>query len=482
MHAPMSLTTRTLLTTVASLVVFVAATAGFVYSTEKAEALARHDAHLEDMATALARAEVGVLLPRALTMDSQTFQERLESEKPFPNWRRGRHHRNMQMMPPEERRTMIPAGEKVLIRLISRQGQAVKIRLDTPLHAGLGNQTVDGEAQRVYTIFLPTGRYTSVAEPIAIREEAAKEAAVTAVMPLLVLLPLLVGVIGFVLWFSLRPLKRAAAEVAARQGDDLTPLSVKDAPAEVVPFIESVNGLLGKVNAARIREIRFTADAAHELRSPLTSMTIEADHLAKLPMSPEAQSIVDNLQSGLRRSVHQLSQLLHFARAQSGEKKESERRDSEPWYLSELTSEILEPLLPLMEEKAIDFSVEGLENEKDPVKNIAKSFIHAILRNLLENALRYTPEKGRVELTVERCDTTLILEVKDSGPGIPESERNKVFDPFYRITGTKVTGTGLGLSIVKTYADKVGAAVTLADAQRSAPHGLLARVVIPLKN
>ncbi len=482
MQAPMSLTTRTLLTTVASLVVFVAATAGFVYSTEKTEALARHDAHLEDMATALARAEVGVILPRALTMDSQSFQHRLESEKPFPDWRRGRHHRHMQtMMPPEARRTMIPAGEKVLIRLISRQGQAVKVRLATPLHAGLGTQTVDGEAQRVYTIFLPTGRYTSVAEPVAIREEAAKAAAVTAVMPLLVLLPLLVGVIGWVLWVSLRPLKRAAAEVAARKGDDLTPLSVKDAPAEIVPFIESVNGLLGKVNAARLREIRFTADAAHELRSPLTSMTIEADHLAKLPLSPEAKPIVDNLQSGLRRSVHQLSQLLHFARAQSGENKESERRDSEPWYVSELTSEILEPLLPLMEKKAIDFSVEGLENEKEPVKNLAKSFIHAILRNLLENALRYTPEKGRVELTVERSDACLTLEVKDSGLGIPASERDKVFDPFYRITGTKVTGTGLGLSIVKTYANKVGAAVTLSDAHPTEPHGLLARVVIPLK-
>lgn len=485
MMAPMSLMTRTLLATVTGLVLFVAGTAAFVYTSEEAKALLQHDAHLEDMATALARAEVGVLLPRALTMDSATFQKRLESEKPFPSLRRGQHHRHLEsVMPSVERRTLIPPGQKVLIRLIAKQGQAVRVRLDDPLPAGLSTQTVKGEAQRVYTIFLPTGRYTSVAEPMAIREEAAKEAAKTAVMPLLILLPLLVGVIGFVLWFSMRPLKRAALDVAKRRGDDLTPLDVKDAPAEVVPFIESVNGLLEKVNAARLREIRFTADAAHELRSPLTSLTIEADHLAKLPMTDEAKPIVDNLQSGLRRSVHQLSQLLHFARAQSGERKESERRDSEPWYVSELTSDILEPLLPLMEEKAIDFSVEGLEDEKEPVKNVAKSFIHAILRNLIENALRYTPARGRVELKVERTETALRLTVTDTGPGIPEAQRQKVFDPFYRMPGMKVTGTGLGLSIVKTYADKVGARVTLSDARVATPSqskGLKAEVLVPLK-
>lgn len=482
MKAPMSLTTRTLLATVTGLVLFVAGTAAFVYTSEEEAALLRNDAHLEDMAVALARAEVGVLLPRALTMDGETFQKRLESEKPFPSLRRGRHHRHLEsVMPANERRTLIPAGQKVLIRLIAKQGQAVRVKLDDPLPAGLSTQIVNGEAQRVYTIFLPTGRYTSVAEPAAIREEAAKAAAWTAVMPLLILLPLLAGVIGFVLWVSLKPIKRAALEVAGRPADDLTPLNLKDVPAEVVPFIESVNGLLDKVRAARLREIRFTADAAHELRSPLTSLTIEADHLAKLPMPDEAKPIVDNLQSGLRRSVHQLSQLLHFARAQSGERKESERRDAAPWYVSELTSDILEPLLPLMEDKAIDFSVDGLEDEKEPVRNVARSFVHAILRNLIENALRYTPQEGRVELKVERGSDTLTLTVSDTGPGIPEAEREKVFDPFYRIAGSGVTGTGLGLSIVKTYADKAGATVSLSDARPSAPKGLKARVVVPLK-
>ena len=486
MQVSMSLTTRTLLTTAASLVIFVAGTAAIVYSTAREEALARNDVHLSDVATALARAEVGVVLPRALTMDGESFQERIESEKPLPGIFRGPHHRQPVVKPnpgnpPRQRRTQIPAGEKVLIRLLDKQGQAVRTRLEEPLPAGLATGVVAGEAYRIYTIFLPTGRYTSVAEPIAIREIAAKEAALTAVLPLMVLLPMLIGVIGFVLWTSLRPLKRAADEVAAREADDLTPLTIDGAPAEIMPFVESVNGLLAKVDAARLREIRFTADAAHELRSPLTSMTIEVDHLAKLPLNSETQTIVSNLRSGLRRSVHQLSQLLLFARAQAGEKKETEQRDSEPWFVSELTTEIIEPLIPLMEEKAIDFSVEGLENEKEPVKAVAKSFIHAILRNLLENALRYTPAHGSVALCVQRDAELLRLIVTDTGPGIPPAEREKVFDPFYRITGTKVTGTGLGLSIVKTYADKVGASVKLEDASEREPHGLKAMVEIPLQ-
>lgn len=486
MQVSMSLTTRTLLTTAASLVIFVAGTAAIVYSTAREEALARNDVHLSDVATALARAEVGVVLPRALTMDGESFQERIESEKPLPGIFRGPHHRQPVVKPnpgnpPRQRRTQIPAGEKVLIRLLDKQGQAVRTRLEEPLPAGLATGVVAGEAYRIYTIFLPTGRYTSVAEPIAIREIAAKEAALTAVLPLMVLLPMLIGVIGFVLWTSLRPLKRAADEVAAREADDLTPLTIDGAPAEIMPFVESVNGLLAKVDAARLREIRFTADAAHELRSPLTSMTIEVDHLAKLPLNSETQTIVSNLRSGLRRSVHQLSQLLLFARAQAGEKKETEQRDSEPWFVSELTTEIIEPLIPLMEEKAIDFSVEGLENEKEPVKAVAKSFIHAILRNLLENALRYTPAHGSVALCVQRDAELLRLIVTDTGPGIPPAEREKVFDPFYRITGTKVTGTGLGLSIVKTYADKVGAIVKLEDVSEREPHGLKATVEIPLQ-
>ena len=486
MQVSMSLTTRTLLTTAASLVIFVAGTAAIVYSTAREEALARNDVHLSDVATALARAEVGVVLPRALTMDGESFQERIESEKPLPGIFRGPHHRQPVVKPnpgnpPRQRRTQIPAGEKVLIRLLDKQGQAVRTRLEEPLPAGLATGVVAGEAYRIYTIFLPTGRYTSVAEPIAIREIAAKEAALTAVLPLLVLLPMLIGVIGFVLWTSLRPLKRAADEVAAREADDLTPLTIDGAPAEIMPFVESVNGLLAKVDAARLREIRFTADAAHELRSPLTSMTIEVDHLAKLPLNSETQTIVSNLRSGLRRSVHQLSQLLLFARAQAGERKETEQRDSEPWFVSELTTEIIEPLIPLMEEKAIDFSVEGLENEKEPVKAVAKSFIHAILRNLLENALRYTPAHGSVALCVQRDAELLRLIVTDTGPGIPPAERGKVFDPFYRITGTKVTGTGLGLSIVKTYADKVGAIVKLEDVSEREPHGLKATVEIPLQ-
>ena len=479
MFASKSLLSKTLVSTVLSLTAFVAVTAGFVYSNEETKALERNDAELRTVATALARAEVGVVLPKALTMASDTFEKRLESERPFPTLERGPYHRAV-TEDPRGLKT-IAAGETVLIRLMAKDGQAVVTTLDVPLSAGWMTAQLEGEAHRLYTIFLANGHYASVAEPLRLREAMAGEAALRAIVPLLCLFPVLILTIGGVLWSSMRSVKRLSQRVAGRKGEDLTPLSADDAPSELLPFIDSVNGLLRKVDEARLREIRFTADAAHELRSPLTSLTIEAEQLGKYPLPDEARGLLEHIRTGLARSVRQVSQLLHLARAQSGEDKESELRDSAPWRLSALAGDILVPLLPLIEEKSIDFSVTGLDDEDEkPVNNLVKSFIHAILRNLLENALRYTPQGGRVSLGVERTETLLTITVKDTGPGIPKEKREQVFEPFYRMT-SKVGGTGLGLAIVKTYADKLGATIKLADAEVSDPKGLKVTVRVPLK-
>ena len=133
-------------------------------------------------------------------------------------------------------------------------------------------------------LFLPGGRYTAVADPVSTREVYARSAAMTAVLPILILLPVLVIVIGLTLWRILAPIRSAARAAAERPATDLTPLPSEGVPAEVKPFVEAVNSLLGRVSEARTRELRFTADAAHELRSPLTSLTIEAEHLGRLDL------------------------------------------------------------------------------------------------------------------------------------------------------------------------------------------------------
>ena len=184
--------------------------------------------------------------------------------------------------------------------------------------------------------------------------------------------------------------------------------------------------------------------------------------------------------------MHQLSQLLHFARAQAGEA-DAPNAENESWYLSELIGRLVEPLLDAADKKGIEWLVSGVEEEnakEAAVEGVSSSALEAIRRNLLENAVRSAPEKGCVAVKVAREPEALVVSVTNDGPGIPESERERVFDPFYRIPGTGVAGTGLGLAIVKTYADRLGAVVTLEDAHPDGSdergRGLVVTVRVPM--
>lgn len=493
---------RTVAALVTALFVFTAATAYITYRNTKADALASQDVELAEVASSLARADVVNRIPGALTMAPETFERALEDEmksgpQDGPEWHgRGRMHRGMDMgrhrhmrdgncpwsgtaecliadVSPDGERMSIPAGRDVLVRMRHTGGQAEVARFDDAVKGGFSNVSINGNEHRLCLIFLPDGSYTAVADPMSVIEEEAQARAYASVTPLLILLPILLGVVAGVLWLTFRPLQRAAEEVRNRDENRWTPLPTEKVPAETRPFVEAVNDLLARVEAARVRELRFSADAAHELRSPLTSLTIEAEHLAKLPLPDEAKPVVANLTQGLERAVHQLSQLLHFARAQAGEA-DAPNAGSESWYLSELIGRLVEPLLDAADKKGIEWLVSGVEGDgtkEAPVEGISSSALEAILRNLLENAVRYSPENGRVAVRVERGADALVLSVTNDGPGIPESERTRVFDPFYRIPGTGVAGTGLGLAIVKTYADRLGAVVTLEDAHPDAADG-----------
>lgn len=486
MHWRTSLLLRTLLAVTGVTLVLTAITATVVFNNAQEEALNEQDAYLSDMTSAFARADVAAVLPRALTMSPDQFAARLESDEPL--LMRPRPHRHMmrhrRLTPPPEplRRTAIPAGEPVLVRLLNNQGRAERVRFDHTLSSGLTTEMIGGEAYRLSLIFLPNGRYTAVADPVSTREAFAKSAAFTAIMPIVILLPMVWLVIALTLWRTLKPIRQTAETVKSRPASDLTPLPTDHVPAEVEPFVASVNQLLARVNEARTRELRFTADAAHELRSPLTSLTIEAEHLSRLNLPTEAKPIVERLESGLDRAVKQVSQLLHFARAQAGEAPESLARDTQSWYLSELLGEILEPLMTQADKKALDFSVEGLDDtEEIAIEGVSRAAVQAILRNLLENAFHYTPEHGDVCLNVHQTKEALTVTVTDTGPGIAPEERDRVFDPFYRVVGSGLPGTGLGLAIVKTYANMVGATVTLDDAQPGhTPPGLKVTFHCPL--
>lgn len=517
-----SLLARTILALVVAVLIFISATTAVLFWNAREEAYADQDLALYDVAAALARADVSTVLPNALTMDPKRFAERMESAEPLPaqsemhGMHRGmmgmgmRHRMRLRMHEDEHesagyedgpmcawnadagssaRRTVIAAGEPVLVRLLSRQGQGVQAVFPEDLREGFTTTELLGAPHRLCLLFLPDGRYTAVAEPVQLQEAVVEERALAAITPLLIFAPLLALLLAATLWRAFRPLNRAAKEAGARGAADLTPLTSDGVPSEVMPLVEAVNGLLARVAAARTREIRFTADAAHELRSPLTSLTIEAEHLARMDLPQEARTIVESLESGLSRAVHQVSQLLLFARAQAGESREALLRDAHPWHASELVGELIEPLLKTLEQKHGSFEAEGLDAPEmdEPIAGLSRTAAGAILRNLLENAVRYSPEGGRIVLTAKKTADALECTVVDDGPGIPEAERKRVFDPFYRILGTKVSGTGLGLAIVKTYADMIGAEVTLDYARSSDAadkarigRGLAAHVRFPL--
>lgn len=485
-HWRSSLLVRTLFAVTGVTLVLTAITATVVFNNAQEEALSEQDAYLSDMTAAFARADVAAVLPRALTMSPDQFAARLESDEPLLMRPRPHRHmmRNRRLAPPPgpQRRTDIPAGEPVLVRLLNNQGQAERVYFDHTLNSGLTTEMIDGEPYRLSIMFLPNGRYTAVADPVKTREAFAKSAAMTAIMPIVALLPMVWLVIALTLWRTLKPLRQTADTVKSRPASDLTPLPTENVPAEVEPFVCAVNQLLGRVNEARTRELRFTADAAHELRSPLTSLTIEAEHLSRLELPRDAKPVVERLESGLDRAVKQVSQLLHFARAQAGEAPESLARDTQSWYLSELLGEILEPLMTQADHKALTFSVEGLDDtEEVAIEGVSRAAMQAILRNLLENAFHYTPKEGAVCLTVNQTPNTLTVTVEDTGPGIAPEERDRVFDPFYRVVGSGLPGTGLGLAIVKTYANMVGATVTLDDAHPDiTPPGLKVTLTCPL--
>ncbi len=488
-----SILIRTVATAAAATVALTLVTAAVVYQSAEKDALVEQDARLYDIAVAMARGELGAVLPRALTMPQDQFEARLESGEPLPRPRR--MHRHMMMphlqanapdeadMPgdPDAPR-IIPAGTPVFVRMLNDQGRAARAVFYEPIENGLTTRTIKGKSYRMAVLNLPNGRYTAVADPVSTREVYARSTARTAVLPILILLPILVIVIGLTLRRMLAPIRRTAQAAAERPATDLAPLPSDGVPAEVKPFVEAVNSLLARVSEARTREIRFTADAAHELRSPLTSLTIDAEHLGRLDLPPEARPVVERLESGLERAVKQVSQLLQFARAQAGEAPEILKRDTRPWYLSELLGEILEPLMNDVADKNLQFDVKGLDDGNEaPLEGVSRAAVLAILRNLLENAFHYTSAGGSVTLKIQRTKDKLTMSVADTGPGIAPEERARVFDPFYRVTGTGLPGTGLGLAIVKTYADMTGAEVTLADTvPGGTPPGLTATVNCPL--
>lgn len=349
---------------------------------------------------------------------------------------------------------------------------AARLRIPATLADGLQTLDIGGETYRVLIKSTAHQERIAVAQATAVRDEIARDSARRTLLPFLILIPILLLAVADLVRKMFRPISTLSAEIDLRAGQELHAVQEDHLPMEVRPFIVAINRLLARVAQAMAGQRRFVADAAHELRSPLTAMSLQAERLAEAPMSELAQERLGALQRGIDRGRNLLDQLLALAKAQA-----SPDPLKVPVSLQGVYRRVLEDLLPLAEAKHIDIGVEGAQ---DAQVLISELDLTAMVKNLVDNAIRYTPQGGKVDLSVAVSAGQVVLQIKDSGPGISPAERERVFDPFYRTLGSDQVGSGLGLAIVKAICDRIGAEVQLAYADEDKHAGLCVLVLLPL--
>lgn len=344
--------------------------------------------------------------------------------------------------------------------------------LPLPVALADGMQTLEvrGEPYRVLVKTTASGERIAVSQEAGIRNEIARDGALRTVMPFLILVPILLLVVADLVRKMFRPISALSTEIDQRAQEELHPVEELHLPVEVRPFVVAINRLLARVAQSMDAQRRFVADAAHELRSPLTAMSLQAERLSEAEMSGPARERLIVLRQGIERGRNLLEQLLTLAKAQA-----VSSSPPSPISVQHIYRRVLEDLMPLAEAKHIDIGVVG---EQDAQVLVSEFDLIAVIKNLVDNAIRYTPEGGRVDLSIFSADRSTMLQIKDSGPGIPVVERVHVFDPFYRILGSDQAGSGLGLSIVQAISDRIGADVRLAFSDEATQSGLCVSVVI----
>lgn len=329
-------------------------------------------------------------------------------------------------------------------------------RAELPQRAVLGFSTVQarGTTYRLFSVASGT-QVIQVAQDLAARREMAGTLALRTVSPMLVMVPLLMLVVWWVVSASLAPVSRVRAQVAARQADDLSELNERDLPDEIQPLVHELNLLFQRLSQAFDAQKNFVADAAHELRSPLAALKLQVQGLHRATNDAARDVAINRLNAGIDRATRLMAQLLVLARQQSNS---AAGAKAVPVDLTALARTALADAAGPAALRQIDL---GLVQEDSGLVMGQEEALGILLRNLLDNAIKYTPVGGTVNLAIRSGDGKTFLTVEDSGPGIAADDRQRVLDRFYRVAGTEAGGSGLGLAIVKTIADLHQAALTI---------------------
>ena len=350
---------------------------------------------------------------------------------------------------PYERRVVFQFWENgTVLRLHSASAPNARL---SPQAEGFSDVTIDGRAWRVFSGWDADRRYlVQVGERRAARAEIVAKIAKNLLWPLAVALPAL----GLLVWLSidraLRPLRSMSGEVERRAPDNLAVLDVAGVPAEVVPLVDNLNRLFRRVRASIENERRFTADAAHELRTPLAALRAQAQVARGAGAPAERDRALDNVIAGCDRASHLVDQLLTLARLEpEGLRPQLERCD-----LAAIARDAVADVVPQALPKAID--VDLAEEASVAVRDDVR-LLRILLRNVLDNAVRYSPAGTAVHVRVGRRDDRAVVSVADEGPGVAPEQRAWLGRRFHRLPGSAAPGSGLGLSIALRIAEVHGA-------------------------
>lgn len=329
-----------------------------------------------------------------------------------------------------------------------------------------------GQPWRMLLLTRPDGSRFAVGQPTSIRDEIAHDAAYGTLLPLAALIPCLMLIIALVIAHSLQPMITLAAHLDNRRADDLDRLPLGSTPSELRPFIASINRLLDRIQTMMDQQRRFVADAAHELRTPITALSLQAENLDQVDLPEEGRARLAILKEGARRTKHLLEQLLALARYDM----QGSREPRPVAFLDRCAKDVVADTLPEAANRGIDLGfqvIDAVSTRCEPV------MLAALIRNLIDNALRYTPPGGRIDVGIYREAEHAILQVEDTGPGILPGDLDHIFEPFFRGSRPAEVGTGLGLSIVKRIVDGLGGSVALENISDADSSGIRATVRLP---
>lgn len=313
---------------------------------------------------------------------------------------------------------------------------------------GYANIQGENERWRVYILRDKVLDFSiEVAQSYQIRNELILKITRQVVWPFIIVVPLLMLLIWGSVGRSLRPLQTVANEVQHRSPQNLEEIDLRNVPTEVLPLFISLNDLLGRLNKALSNERGFTSDAAHELRTPLAGIKAQAQVALRASNETEKNTALRHVIIGIDNTTHLVRQMLMLARLDP----DIPNRKFKQQDLSSILTEVAADVASLAVEKGVDLEVREAQG-KMMVEGRAEA-LSVLIRNLLDNAVRYTPAGGWVKAGISRSPDGLVLKISDSGPGIAEQDKDRIFDRFYRGLGTEQTGSGLGLSIVQRVVD-----------------------------